>query len=860
VNAERLLARTLRRNHRWSIVVVVLLVGVAGGLATGLIAGSTRTRTALDRFMTQARMMDIMISTPPGAVGPTELERIRALPGVRAVSWLLVPSLFLRGHDVPPMNVNAAGGFGVDTDVPRLLRGRPAHADSATEVVLGEAIARHVGVDVGDLLQFDSFSPGESDDEPLPGPSPAVKVVGISRHPADLLSDNSSTMLSYLPPGFWRRYEGEIGEEARLVAVDTGGAPTPAEEARITSRALAILGRDARPEEVGESSGSHLSTTLDFVAAAMVTLAGAVALAGAVVGVIVVARVVRRATVETVQLASLGMTPGERALGVVLAFLPVAFAAAILAFIVAASMSPVLPFGLARQAEPDPGFALDAIVLVAGLVVTFAFVSLTAVVLAVSGRRSPRRSRTPRPARLSSAAGRVGFPLPAVYGLDLALGGRTRGERSGGRTAVVGFALASFAVSAALVIADSVNHLFASPAAYGQSWDLSVPERAIDSLSRQPEVTSAGRLLASVMHVDGRSMYVRGINSTKGVAPITVTRGTAPGPGEIVLGRRTMANLRVDIGDTVSVAGSESQREFRVVGETVMAGVIDVPQAGWGAVVPMDELKPLGLGDSVGPVGVISLAKGVDAEAFAERFGTGRNDVEHFVTQPVELARLRQIQGLPWALTIFLAIVGFAALQHALLLTTSQRRRDLAVLRALGMRPREVSVALLVSTSILAGLGVLVGCPLGVLAGRFLWQGLARSLGVVVTVQIPWLLSLGVTAAGSLGVAMLASLPVRATSRARPRSCAPSDRHPPACRRPIGPRISRSVSQQSMADSAGQGPVHRSSTSYPSTTTPRTTRVNALRGFVLATGFRSSSKSVSGWLSRQASTGPSVQK
>ena len=132
-------------------------------------------------------------------------------------------------------------------------------------------------------------------------------------------------------------------------------------------------------------------------------------------------------------------------------------------------------------------------------------------------------------------------------------------------------------------------------------------------------------------------------------------------------------------------AALRNNATLRVVGEVALPGVIDSPQAGWGVVVQLEDLEAIGFVDDSGSTGIITLADGVDVNEFARRHPESTGTPPAPVKQPVELARLRQIQGFPWALTVFLATIGFVArCTHTLLVITAQRRKDLAVLRALG--------------------------------------------------------------------------------------------------------------------------------------------------------------------------------
>ena len=56
---------------------------------------------------------------------------------------------------------------------------------------------------------------------------------------------------------------------------------------------------------------------------------------------------------------------------------------------------------------------------------------------------------------------------------------------------------------------------------------------------------------------------------------------------------------------------------------------------------------------------------------------------------PMEMAELRQVQVLPVVLGVFLALLAIGAVGHALVTVVQRRIQDVAVLRVMGMTPRE---------------------------------------------------------------------------------------------------------------------------------------------------------------------------
>ena len=121
-----------------------------------------------------------------------------------------------------------------------------------------------------------------------------------------------------------------------------------------------------------------------------------------------------------------------------------------------------------------------------------------------------------------------------------------------------------------------------------------------------------------------------------------------------------------------------------VVGEAVFAGITDVPEASWGAAVQASDFEQLGAGSETGSGTVVGLADGVDRDAFMQRLERefGEFDGSGSAPEaPIELARLREIEALPWILTGFLGLVGLVAVVNAVVTTTRRRAHHLAVLR-----------------------------------------------------------------------------------------------------------------------------------------------------------------------------------
>jgi ABC-type lipoprotein release transport system permease subunit len=113
-------------------------------------------------------------------------------------------------------------------------------------------------------------------------------------------------------------------------------------------------------------------------------------------------------------------------------------------------------------------------------------------------------------------------------------------------------------------------------------------------------------------------------------------------------------------------------------------------------------------------------------------------------------------------------LLAAIATVHALVTTTRRRRHDLAVLRVLGFVSGQVRSTLRWQALTVAAVGLVVGVPVGVIAGRRIWSVLAGTVGVTDDWTFPWLtVILAVPAAVGVAV-VLAILPGRAAAQVSP--------------------------------------------------------------------------------------------
>jgi predicted lysophospholipase L1 biosynthesis ABC-type transport system permease subunit len=91
----------------------------------------------------------------------------------------------------------------------------------------------------------------------------------------------------------------------------------------------------------------------------------------------------------------------------------------------------------------------------------------------------------------------------------------------------------------------------------------------------------------------------------------------------------------------------------------------------------------------------------------------------------------------PLAMAIGVAAAAVLALGLAILASVRQRRRELALLKSLGLRSRQIRAIVAWQSSTILVIAVAAGVPLGIAAGQWAWTSFANSIGVVPTPVVP---------------------------------------------------------------------------------------------------------------------------
>jgi ABC-type lipoprotein release transport system permease subunit len=794
---------------------LALLVGVAGGLVMGVGGGARRTDTSYSRFLESQNAWDVAVyNLPDEGTAVFDFDKVARLPQVVDSARADTEYLSLGGGQTAVAPVDDL----LDNEINRIriLEGRAADQNQPGEAVIPFTVAEDFDLSIGDRLEL-YFDPEElraslpAGQKPtreqreflrylrglvaaLPGGS--FEIVGIEAAPSEFPPQFAGGAPVHLTPAFAEVHASRSGE---MIAIQlrNGAADVAAFREELERRSR------GEPVEMDVQADISRNTqrSIHQQAVSFWILTGLTALVGALILSQLLARQALLESSSEDVLSALGMSRRQRFILALARAGLVGIIGAIVAIAVAVLISPLMPTGLARIAEPDPGLAVDALALTIGTgAVVLAVVLLAAWPAWRATRTLETRAESGRltaPSRLADALARMGASAPSTIGVRMAIE-PGRGRRAVPvRTALAVVALGVAVLMATLVFGASLTHLLDTPRLYGASWDVGVSnygsgprlEREGVAVARELDGVT-GISVADVrlaLQLDGERIDGLAVDTIEGDATPPLLAGRSPeNANEIVVGDQTRQSLGVDIGDRVEVqlSGSAKQRALRIVGVGVIPTVSEGASLGEGALLTIAGARQFSPRPDDGYALYLQLEPGVSEDTVIAELQQGleaRCDerparcprgsgflAESVDDTPTDIVNFGRVRNMPLVLGAVLALLAAGTLTHVLISAVRRRRRDLALLRALGFERRQciASVAWQANTIVLIGL--LIGVPAGVALGRWIWTNFAEGLGILPVPRVPAVAVL-VTIAGALLLAnLIAVFPARAAARARP--------------------------------------------------------------------------------------------
>lgn len=779
---------------------LALLVGGFGGAVVASTAGAARTNSVVDRSVSKLRPPDIFMvpafvtgsaEDPRALIEALRFERLITLPSVaEGGRALILPA------DVEDMEVLASDDPRMHRTIfpVKLLEGRLPRPDRPEEAIANALAAEELGLKTGDeyTVRFLSGFPGLTEEEPRPGPIVRFRITGVQVFLGDV-SEIAEPSLS-LTPAFLKKYGSQMqGTELSMLRLRRGPASYESFDKEIQE-----LSGDQSVLYVRAGTWEEARRSFALQAAALWILAGILSL----VTVLVVGQTIARQTLldssDHPVLRAVGLSRGELfSLGMIRA-VAIGVVGAGMAVAVAVAASPLTPFGNARLVDPDAGFSAPASVMLLGfagvllgVVALAALPSWRAARIAVAGMGPAEQEATARPAPVAEAVSRVARGPAAGIGVRMAL------EAGRGRTAVpvrttiTATAVGVLALTAALVVGSSLHRLTKTPRLYGWNWDVIVSVESEGNADVQAELQGfsspeARKALTDIpgvadasfgptggnIFLDEASMEPYGLSLGARVHP-PILEGRAPAaPDEIAVGRKTLQALHKAIGDVVSLGfpGTQKRGDVRIVGVTVLPIVAsDISTLGEGAWVTLEGVASLFGGEIPMDGALVRFAPGADPaavkRAIVARFG--ERSIEE-ASAPATIVDFGRVSSMPYVLAGIVALLAAGTLTHGMVTAVRRRRRDIAVLKTIGLDRGQVRRAVAWQATTTSLVTLAIGLPLGVIVGRWIWTMFADETGFVAEPGVS-LAQIGLIVPAAILVAnLVAALPGRSAARARP--------------------------------------------------------------------------------------------
>jgi hypothetical protein len=232
---------------------------------------------------------------------------------------------------------------------------------------------------------------------------------------------------------------------------------------------------------------------------------------------------------------------------------------------------------------------------------------------------------------------------------------------------------------------------------------------------------------------------------------------------EVALGKLTADDLRIGVGDEVEIGSNYGTRAGTVVGFVVLPTVGPLEQdrasLGTGLLLPppfLDKLvaassDQLGLSgtaiaDSLATFVAIDLDDGIDPTRWVDEHTTAMTAWDLSATPPLTYANpvrppvvvdVGSMERIPALLAGVLVVAMSVAVVTGIASGTRARRRELAILRALGASKGQLRASVRWHALAVVAFGLAAGLPAGVALGRVAYGAFAGAIGATAEPVVP---------------------------------------------------------------------------------------------------------------------------
>ena len=806
-------------HQRWTgYLSLVVLTGLVGGVAMATVAGARRTQSSFPTYVASTNPTDEQVFTeftPISGVGysATVDDAVRRVAGVTQVVTVIgfngtlqainVPGTPGIAGEAPPAVEGSPDGEYFSSDRVSILQGRRSNPARPNELMMSAGAAASLRLHVGSTLRVAFFTTAQVKSPDFAGypadrPHTVVpfRLVGIIEYAPQVVADDNAALsdqLAVLTPALTKRLEDCCAYYSYVSlhfhGVSSHNAAAVAAIGKVVPNLGPIGGTQTPDPFIAKAERS-----IRPVAIAIGVFGLIAALAGLIISSQVISRSLRRNTGDQATVRALGAPPAMVMADGLFGLLGAVVTGAVLAVIVGVALSPLGPLGPVRPVYPQLGIAFDWTVLGAGFALFTIVLTMVAVVQAA--RLAPHRIRSRAPtlersktvARATSA-----LPISADLGVRSALGWGTNRDRNAApvRSALLGAVVAIVVIVTSVTFGSSLRTLVSNPSLYGWNWDYALlagyssqenlpAAQTAALLNHDPYVAHWTGVYFEYAQIDHRQVPVLAMRPNVSVTPSILSGHPLTSPSQVVLGPTTLAALHAHVGGSVlAQTDTGNPMRLRVVGTATLptagggGGTLGL-QMGSGAVMATSlfsatDLNPQGSRINGPMAAFITLRPNVSRDAALRSL----NQVTAVLNQssdpnapvggvvaalrPAEIADSRTVAGTPALLAAVLAAGALAALALTLVASVRQRRREFAVLKALGCKQRQLATTVTWQSAVAAVVGVVLGIPIGVALGRWLWTLFANGISAVPSPTVP-MVSLFLIAFGAIAFAVLVAV------------------------------------------------------------------------------------------------------
>jgi ABC-type antimicrobial peptide transport system permease subunit len=807
-------------------LTIVVLIGAVGGLALASVAAARRTESSFPTYLASTNPSVAAIFSrydDPGlgvksGFDPKIQAEIARLPLVtRMTSGIIfdgninlsavkgIHSHVLPG-ETPPTFIGSFDGEFSKVDRASLVKGRFADPQRPDEAVMNVQAASEMGLKLGSVIRIPFYTDAQTQNAtsysslPKPFLVASVKLVGEVAMPNNIVESDFDALGSatvIFSPALTRHLSTKCATGTETFLQLRGGDRS----------AKQVFSEVFHVDPVANSFGGGQLTSsfvpavqraIEPEAIALTVFGGIAGLSVFLIIALIIGRFFRVAAEETGTMRALGASRRTMSADHLSGVLGSILVGGLVAIALAYGLSSLSPLGPVRPVYPHPGVSFDWTVLGLGFLI---LVILLGAFAAFAANRELRRitqrntSRPPkREPRLVRSCANSGLPISAVAGVRFALESGEGRNATPVRSAILGTVLAVTVLVTTLTFGASINGLVSRPALYGWNWnyailagfagaeDLPAHQTAL-ILKHDPDIQAWSGVYLVGAKLDGQPVAMITQRPGARVTPPLLSGHGLDKSDQVVLGSTTLNQLHKHIGDTVTFSNGVSKPStLLIVGTTTLPAIEDGIGMGSGALVATSDFPTSLLNLQDAPIpgpnaifvrtrpGVASSAAYHSLQAVNREINAVPNDgglaggvVK--VLRPVEIVNFHSMGTTPTIFSSCLALGAIAALGITLAASVRRRRRDLALLKALGFKQRQLASAIAWQATVAAVFGAVFGVPLGIIIGRQLWILFARSIDAVPDPSIPvW--SIVFVAVGTILFAnLVAAIPGRIAGR-----------------------------------------------------------------------------------------------